>query len=280
MKVAVFVKATPSSEAGQMPTQQLMEEMGQYNLALLNAGIMQSGEGLKPSSRGVRVRFCGSDRLVVKGPFAETNELVAGFWMWDVASLEDAVEWVKKCPNPMLEDSEIEIRPLMESEDFGEAFTQELQKQENQMRGELALRQATVHSYLFFNGRCEEAMEFYRNAAGARIGMVLRFSESPEPAPEGMVPPGWENKIMHCDFTIGQTMVMASDGCAESPHFDGFRLALTVPTQADANRVFHALAEGGTVDMPLGKTFWSPRYGQVTDKFGVGWMVMVPGKHL
>ena len=278
MKVAVFVKATSSSEAGQMPTQQLLEDMGQYNLALINAGIMQSGDGLKPSSQGVRVRFSGSERSVTKGPFTETNELVAGFWTWEGASLEEAIEWVKKCPNPMLEDSDIEIRPLYEAEDFGEAFTPELQEQENQMRNELAMRQATVNSYLFFNGRCEEALEFYKTAAGARIGMVLRFSESPDPVPAEMVPSGWDNKIMHCEFTVGQTMVMASDGCAENASFAGFRLALTVPTEADADRVFKALPAGGKVDLPLAKTFWSPRYGQLTDKFGVGWMVMVPGE--
>lgn len=278
MKVVVFVKATPGSEAGEMPTQQLMEDMGQYNSELLKAGIIQSGDGLKPSSQGVRVRFSGADRIVTKGPFTETNELVAGFWMWEVASMDEAIEWVKKCPNPMFEDSDIEIRPLIEPEDFGEVFTPELQEKENQMRSELSMRQAQVHSYLFFNGRCEEALEFYRTAAGARVGMVLRFGESPEPAPEGLLPPDWEHKIMHSEFTIGQTMVMASDGCAETPNFAGFRLALTVPTEADAERVFHALAEGGTVDMPLVRTFWSPLYGQLTDKFGVGWMVMVPGE--
>lgn len=277
MKVVVFVKATPSSEAGQLPTQQLMEEMGQFNKELLNAGLMQSGDGLKPSSQGVRVRFSGTDRIVTKGPFTETNELVAGFWLWEVASLDEAIEWVKKCPNPMLEDSDIEIRPVFEPEDFGEVFTPELQEQENQLLAELSMRKATTQPYLFFHGRCEEALEFYRTTAGARLGMVLRFNESPEPAPAGLIPAGWENKIMHCEFSIGHSLIMASDGCSESGNFAGFRLALTVPTEADAERVFHALAEGGTVEMPLSKTFWSPRYGQLTDKFGVGWMVMVTG---
>ncbi len=140
------------------------------------------------------------------------------------------------------------------------------------------MHHATVHAYLFFNGRCEEALEFYQSAAGATVGMLMRFSESPDPTPEGMMPPGWENKVMHCDFTIGQTMVLASDGCDATSKFDGFRLALTVPTEADADRVFGALAHEGTVDMPLGTTFWSPRFGMLTDKFGVGWMVMVPGE--
>ena len=118
MKVAVFVKATPSSEAGTLPSEQLLAEMGKYNEALVNAGVMKAGEGLKPSSQGARVRFSGASRTVTDGPFAETNELVAGFWMWEVASMQEAIEWVKKCPNPMVEDSEIEIRPCFGMEDF------------------------------------------------------------------------------------------------------------------------------------------------------------------
>lgn len=139
------------------------------------------------------------------------------------------------------------------------------------------MRQASIQSYLFFNGRCEEALEFYQAAASAKVGAMMRFRESPDPAPEGMVPPGFEDKIMHCDFTIGQTMVLASDGCGAVQPFERFRLALTVPTEADADRLFTALSEGGEIDTPLGKTFWSPRFGMLTDKFGVGWMVMVPG---
>lgn len=118
MKVAVLVKATRSSEAGVMPSTQLLANMGKYNEALVNAGILQVGEGLKPSSQGVRVRFSGTDRTVTKGPFAETNELVAGLWIWEVGSIEEAIEWVKRCPNPMDDDSDIEIRPCFGIEDF------------------------------------------------------------------------------------------------------------------------------------------------------------------
>lgn len=134
MKVVVFVKATADSEAAVMPSEELLTEMGKYNEALVNAGIMLAGEGLHPSSRGVRVRFSGKNRTVTEGPFAETNELVAGFWIWQVESMAEAVEWVKKCPNPMLTDSEIEIRPIFAPEDFGEAFTPELQAQEARLR--------------------------------------------------------------------------------------------------------------------------------------------------
>ena len=133
-----------------------------------------------------------------------------------------------------------------------------------------------IQPYLFFNGSCEQAVEFYRKALGAQVEMMLRFKESPEPPPPGMVPPGFENKIMHTSFRIGQTTVMASDGCStEKPSFKGFSLSLSVPTEAEADRAFAALAAGGQVRMPLAKTFWSPRFGMVEDRFGVGWMVSV-----
>lgn len=128
MRVMVMVKATPESEAGVMPGEELLTEMGKYNEELVKAGIMLAGDGLKPSSQGARVQFSGPNRTVVDGPFAETKELVAGFWMWQVNSLEEAIEWVKRCPNPMLSDSEIEIRPVFEAEDFGEAYTPEAQE--------------------------------------------------------------------------------------------------------------------------------------------------------
>jgi hypothetical protein len=133
MKVMVIVKATASSEAGEMPSTELMTAMGNFNEELVNAGIMLAGEGLHPSAKGARVRFSGEERSVVHGPFAETNELVAGYWLWQVSSLEEAIEWVKRCPNPMMEDSEIEIRPVFSMEDFGEAFTPELQAQEERI---------------------------------------------------------------------------------------------------------------------------------------------------
>ncbi|WP_373651777.1 GyrI-like domain-containing protein [Schlesneria sp. DSM 10557] len=137
MKVIVMVKATKDSEAAVMPDEKLLADMGRYNEDLVKAGIMLSGEGLHPSSKGVRVRFSGTKRSVIDGPFAETNELVAGFWMWRVKSMEEAIEWVKRCPNPMLTDSEIEIRPVFEAEDFGESFTPELREQEATLRAKV-----------------------------------------------------------------------------------------------------------------------------------------------
>ena len=136
MRVMVFVKASPESEAGQMPSRELLAAMGKFNDELVRAGVMLAGEGLHPTSKGKRVKFSGSKRTVVDGPFTETKELVAGFWLWQVKSIEEAVEWVKRCPNPMTSDSEIEIRPVFEAEDFGEEFTPELRAQEERQRAQ------------------------------------------------------------------------------------------------------------------------------------------------
>jgi len=141
MRVMVFVKATRSSEAGVMPSEQLLTDMGKYNEELVKAGIMLAGEGLHPSSKGKRVRFSGSERTVIDGPFAETKELVCGFWIWQVKSMEEAVEWARRCPNPMPEESELEIRPVFEAEEFGAEFTPELRAQEERLRAEMERKQ-------------------------------------------------------------------------------------------------------------------------------------------
>jgi len=134
MRVMVCVKASKDSEAGVMPSEQILTEMGKFNEELVKAGIMLAGEGLHPSSKGKRVRFSGKTRSVIDGPFAETKELIAGFWLWQVRSMEEAVEWGKRCPSPMPGDSEIEIRPVFEASDFGAEFTPELQEQEARVR--------------------------------------------------------------------------------------------------------------------------------------------------
>jgi hypothetical protein len=141
MRVMVIVKATKDSEAGVMPSQKLLEDMGKFNEQLVKAGIMLAGDGLKPSNKGKRVKFSGDKRSVVDGPFAETKELVAGFWIWQVRSMEEAVEWVRRCPNPMEDESEIEIRPVFEAEDFGEQFTPELRAQEERLAAEIKRQQ-------------------------------------------------------------------------------------------------------------------------------------------
>jgi hypothetical protein len=140
MRVMVMVKATKDSEAGVLPSQELIKAMGNYNEELVKAGIMLLGEGLKPSSQGKRVRFSANKRTVIDGPFAETKELIAGCWIWQVRSMEEAVEWLKRCPNPHCEDSEVEIRPLYEAADFGENFTPEARAQEERLRQQLAAK--------------------------------------------------------------------------------------------------------------------------------------------
>lgn len=143
MRVMVLVKASKDSEAGVLPSEESIAAMTKYNEELVKAGIMLAGEGLQPSSKGKRVRFSGDQRTVIDGPFAETKELIAGFWLWQVKSMEEAVEWVKRCPNPMgVEvESEIEIRPVLEADDFGEAFTPELREAEERMRRQIAEQQ-------------------------------------------------------------------------------------------------------------------------------------------
>ena len=140
MRVMVIIKADKDSEAGVMPSEQLLTEMGNFNEELVKAGIMLAGEGLHPSSKGKRVRFSGDQRSVVDGPFAETKELIAGFWLWQVKDMNEAVEWVKRCPNPMGQESEVEIRQVFEAEDFGAEFTPEAREQEERLRAEMAAK--------------------------------------------------------------------------------------------------------------------------------------------
>src|SRR6187401_3450050 len=151
MRVIVMVKATKTSEAGTMPDEKMLTEMGKYNEELVKAGIMVAGEGLHPSSKGKRVRFSGTRRTVIDGPFAETKELVAGYWLWQVKSMDEAVEWLKRCPNPSNEDCEVEIRRVFDPADFGEAFTPELQQQEERLRKEM--EKYSVDPPRFENGK-------------------------------------------------------------------------------------------------------------------------------
>lgn len=143
MRVMVIVKATKDSEAGVLPSKELLEAMGKYNEELVKAGIMLAGEGLKPSSKGKRVRFSGTKRTVFDGPFAETKELIAGYWIWQVRSMEEAVEWLKRCPNPMPGESDVEIRPVYEAADFGENFTPELREREDRLREQMAAKKVS-----------------------------------------------------------------------------------------------------------------------------------------
>jgi uncharacterized glyoxalase superfamily protein PhnB len=278
------VKASKDSEAGVMPSTDTLAAMGKYNEELVRAGVMLAGDGLHPSSRGVRVRFSGKQRTVTDGPFAETNELIAGFWLWQVRSREEAIEWLKRAPFDG--GAEVELRQVFEAEDFGAALTPELREQEDRQRAGAAAQglkarrengaAMAVQPYLFFEGRCEEALEYYRKALGAEVKALLRFADCPEPLPPGRLPPGGEKKVMHTEFRVGDTTLMASDGhCSGNPSFQGFSVSLTAPGEAAARRLFDALADGGEVRMPFGPTFFATSFGVVADRFGLGWMVMV-----
>jgi hypothetical protein len=142
MRFMVIVKANKDSEAGVMPSEELLREMGNYNEQLVKAGVMLAGEGLHPSSKGARVKFSGQNRNVVDGPFAETKELIAGFWIWQCKSLDEAIQWAKRCPNPTGEESELEIRQVFAAEDFGAEFTPELREQEDRLRAQIAAKQS------------------------------------------------------------------------------------------------------------------------------------------
>lgn len=142
MRFMIIVKATKDSEAGVMPGEQLLTDMGRFNKELVKAGVMLAGEGLHPTSKGARVKFSGAKRTVIDGPFAETKELIAGFWLWKCKSREEAIEWVKRCPNPMKGESEIEIRQVFEAEDFGAEFTPELKEQEERLRAQIAKKKS------------------------------------------------------------------------------------------------------------------------------------------
>jgi uncharacterized glyoxalase superfamily protein PhnB len=284
MRFMVIVKASKESEAGVMPSTELLAAMGKYNEELVKAGVMLAGEGLHPSSKGLRIRFSGKQRAVTDGPCAETKELIAGFWLWQVRSREEAVEWLKRAPFDG--GAEVELRPVFEAEDFGAALTPELHEQEERLRAQAAEQQAVkpgngaampVQPYLDFDGRCEEALDYYRTALGAEVKALLRFADGPPPSPEGcsaMLPPGTEKKVMHAEFRVGGTTLMASDCfCKGKPSFRGISIALSPPDDAEAKRLFDALADGGEVRQPLIETFFASSFGVVADRFGLGWMI-------
>jgi len=193
-----------------------------------------------------------------KDPFVTTHRLPCGYRLNSVFNRRvDEVFWVRTCADRQMASSfsssdSKDTKPFLMSSPA-----------------------QTITPYLFFGGRCEEAIQFYQSAVGAEVEMMMKFNESPQPMPPGMLPAGFEEKVMHATFRVGETRIMASDGCSEGSTFGGFSLALNVATITEADQAFAALAEGGKVTMPQTETFWSPRYGMLEDRFGIGWMVMV-----
>ena len=274
MRFMVMIKANQDSENGVMPSERLLAEMGRFNEELVKAGVMLAGEGLHPSSKGARVRFSGSKRSVVDGPFAETKELIAGYWLWQVKSKEEAIEWVKRCPNPMDGESVVEIRQVFEAEDFGAEFTPELREQEDRLRAQIASQTASgakvepvpaargATPYLIVKGAAD-AIAYYRKVFGAEL--IVRFD-----APDG--------SVMHAELAVGPARFMLTE---ERPEY-GARGPLTLGGSA-STAVVHvpdvdavvasAVASGAKITMPLANQFWGDRSASLVDPFGHNWMV-------
>ena len=269
MRFMVIIKANADSEAGVMPSERLLTEMTKFNEELANAGVMVGGEGLQPSSKGARVRLSRDGATVSDGPFPETKELIAGFWLLQVGSLEEVIEWVKRIPNPDGEESEIEIRQVFEADDFGEEFTPEARAIENRIRSRASLQQ--VNPYVLFDGNCREAFDFYAQCLGGEIEDMIPHRGT---SAEEFVPPDWADKIMHANMKLNGGRLMGSD--APPGHFQkpqGFSVQLSISTVDEAERIFADLARGGKVTMPIEKTFWASRFGMLVDRFGIPWMI-------
>jgi uncharacterized glyoxalase superfamily protein PhnB len=265
----VLIKANADSEAGVMPSEQLLTEMTAFNEELAEAGVLLGAEGLHPSSRGARVKLSAGEPVVTDGPFSETKELIAGYWVLQVESLDDAIDWVKRIPNPDNEEAEIEIRQVGESEDFGDALTPEARAAGDRLRARVALRD--VNPYVIFDGRCEEAFGFYAQILGGDIESMFPHRGTPA---EDHVPEEWLDKIMHASLKVSGGRLMGSD--APPDRFErpqGFSVQLSVAAPDKAESIFEALSDGGSVTMPMEKTFWASRFGMLVDRFGIPWMI-------
>ena len=272
MRFMVLIKADKNTEAGVMPSQQLIAEMTKFNEELVKAGVMLAGEGLHPSSKGARVRFSGSRRTVVDGPFAETKELVAGFWLWQVKSKEEAIEWVKRCPNPLLGDAEIEIRQVFDADDFGAEFTPELREKEDRMREQIAAQSAAkvpavpephgATPYLVIKG-ASDAIGYYERVFGAEV--VVRINDG-------------QGRVMHAEMKIGKARFMLTEerlefGSRSPPTLGGSASSASFYVPDVDAVVAGAVASGSKVVMPVADQFWGDRCGNIVDPFGHQWFI-------
>jgi uncharacterized glyoxalase superfamily protein PhnB len=276
MRFVVLIKADKNTEAGVMPSEKLLADMGKFNQELVEAGVMLSGEGLHPSSKGARVRFSGKKRTVIDGPFSEAKELIAGFWMWQVKSKQEALEWVKRCPNPLEGESEIEIRQVFEAEDFGAEFTPELREQEERLRAQIASQAGgaapagvapvpEAHGatpYLIVKGAAD-AIRFYEQVFGAQL--VMRVD-----APDG--------SVMHAELKVGPARFMLTEERPQhhslSPLTLGGSGSMATVHVPDVDAVMaRAVAAGARLTMPVENQFWGDRCGNIVDPFGHGWFV-------
>lgn len=267
MKVMMMRKADAETEKGVMPSEELLQAMADYNEAMLNAGILVDGTGLKPTSAGVRVQFSGEEPLVIDGPFAETKELLAGFTMINVASMDEAIAWAKKWPR---EDGDvtIELRPLYEMEDFADGAAIEKHKKSGER---LARQPNSTSTHLSFNGNCREAMAFYARVLSGEVTFMLTYADSPM---TDEVDSKWQDKILHAEINLGGRTLMGADAPAEMYEKPtGVSVQLYYEDVAIAQQVFDELGEGGSVYMPFSETFWAKGFGMLIDKYGIHWMI-------
>ena len=263
MRYMLMRKADAATEAGDPPDEGVLAAMADYNRRLAEAGVFVSGEGLRPSREGCRIERRNGEVLVTDGPFAETKELLAGFTVLETDSLESAIEWARQWPR---EDGDVtlELRRYFSLEDFAPGPGLDKHRR-------LARLPSELNVHLCFSGNCREAMTFYAEVTGGRLESLVRFGETPA-ADE--VPPAWHDGIIHASLNLRGRRLMGADmigECYEAPQ--GARVALEYEEEAEAERVFRRLAEGGRVTMPFEPTFWAQRFGMLTDRFGVHWMI-------
>jgi PhnB protein len=275
-------KGYETAEPGIKLDPKRVEEMMKYNEALQKAGVLLALDGLHPPSSGARVSFAGGTPTVTDGPFIEAKEVLGGYWMIQVNSREEAIEWAKRCPGS--DNETIEIRQVQEMSDYDEDVKKAAAKFPDIQAsvGQPTSAQATAPTdaaatvptftpYLFFNGNCREAFEFYAGLFGGTIEAMLTHRETPA---SEQTPEEWQDKIIHACLRVGDRRLMASDAppqYASTPA--AFRVHFGVPDREKAERIFNTLAEGGKVAMPFAQTFWARGFGMVTDRFGTPWMI-------
>ncbi|WP_266328072.1 YciI family protein [Methylophaga sp. OBS4] len=265
MKFMIMRKADSNTEAGVMPTNEQLSDMADYNTAMAEAGVFVTGEGLKPSKKGFRIKFTDGKPVISDGPFTETKELLAGYTIIETGSKQEALDWVKRWPET---DVELEMREVFELSDFDEG--EGLQKHVD-LNETLKKRPVSMCNYLLFNGNCREAFEFYADLLGGEIMMLLTGGESPM---KDDMPAEMHDKVMHVCLKVGNWMLMGSDcppDMFEQPQ--GFHVQIGMNNIEQAEQTFDRLAEGGTIQMPFEKTFWAERFGIVVDRFGTPWMI-------
>lgn len=269
MKFMLIRRADEDTEAGKLPSEDMLQTMSDYNQRMARAGVFVTGEGLRPSRDGCRIDFHNGRPEVHRGPFATPDELVAGFSIIETDSLEEAIEWA--CQWPTLDrdgNTRLELRRFYELEDFQPGPALESHRQ---LGERLARQPDQLNTHLVFNGQCREALGFYADVLGGEVEAMLPFAGTPA-ADE--VPESFRDRIIHGAVNIRGRRLMGADmtgECYTRPA--GTRIQLEYDDIASAERVFNQLAEGGTVDMPFAETFWAERFGMLTDRYGIGWMI-------